>query len=456
MKKKLYFVAIAVMGVSFVAKAQAQNPECMTNLSIFSEHVKVKNYDAAYTPWKMVYDNCPSLHYATYVYGERILKDKIEKASGADKDKYINELLGLYDNSIKYFPSKTTAADVAIDKTLLKYDNKKASDQEVFDALDQAFKADQKNFDNPKALYLYFSSLVDLHNAGSKDLENVFETYDNVINKIDEENNKYTAVVTKLLPKEDAGTLTAKEKQELKIATNYSENYGKIQESIDSKLGALADCDNLIPLYQKNFDAKKNDINWVKGAVGRMFSKECTDDPLFKKLFEAQLALEPSASAYMYGGSLKVKAGDSKGAVADFNKAVDLETDSKKKSIILYKIATIYSKSSKSTARNYAQKAINADGANGKAYLLIAHLYANSANECGSTPFEKRAVYWKAADMARQAARVDPSLSSRAGQAARSYTAKAPSKTDIFNSGMAGKTISFSCWVGGSVKVPNL
>src|SRR5690606_28526333 len=146
----------------------------------------------------------------------------------------------------------------------------------------------------------------------------------------------------------------------------------------------------------------------------------------------------------------------SKGAVADFNKAVDLETDSKKKSTILYKIATIYSKSSKSTARNYAQKAINADGSNGKAYLLIAHLYANSANECGSTPFEKRAIYWKAAGMARQAARVDPSLSSRAGQAARSYTAKAPRKTDIFNSGMAGKTISFSCWVGGSVKVPNL
>ncbi|MCG2461754.1 hypothetical protein K8352_13430 [Flavobacteriaceae bacterium F89] len=456
MKKKLYLLAIAVMGVSFVANAQAQNPECMTNLSIFSEHVKVKNYDAAYTPWKMVYENCPGLHYATYVYGERILKDKIEKSSGADKEKYINELMGVYDNSIKYFPAKTNVADVAIDKTLLKYDNKKATDQEVFDALDKAFKEDQKNFDNPKALYLYFSSLVDLYNAGSKDLESVFDTYDDVTNKIDEENNKYTAVVTKLLPKEDAGTLTAKEKQQLKIATNYSENYGKIQESIDSKLGALADCENLIPLYKKNFDAKKNDVTWVKRAVGRMFSKECTDDPLFKQLFEAQLALDPSASAYMYGGSLKVKAGDANGAVADFNKAVELETDSKKKSTILYKIATIYSKSSKSTSRNYAQKAIKADGSNGRAYLLIAHLYASSANDCGTTPFEKRSIYWKAAEMARQAGRVDPSLSSRASQAATSYSAKAPTKTDIFNSGMAGKTVSFKCWVGGSVKVPNL
>jgi tetratricopeptide (TPR) repeat protein len=187
-----------------------------------------------------------------------------------------------------------------------------------------------------------------------------------------------------------------------------------------------------------------------------MFSKECTDDPLFRQLFEAQLALEPSASAYMYGGVLKQKAGDNNGAIADFNKAVELETDKYKKSDILYKIATIVRRSSKSQARTYAQKAIDANAANGKAYLLIANLYAGSANDCGSTPFEKRAVYWKAADMARKAGRVDPSLSGNASQSAASYDAKAPSKTDIFNSGMAGKTVTFSCWVGGSVKVPNL
>ncbi|MEL6917276.1 MAG: hypothetical protein AAFO99_06055, partial [Bacteroidota bacterium] len=233
-------------------------------------------------------------------------------------------------------------------------------------------------------------------------------------------------------------------------------SFGKIAGSIDSKLGALADCGNLIPLYQKSFDAKKDDVVWVKRAVGRMFSKECTDDPMFKKLFEAQLALDPSADAYVYGGTLKQKSGDSKGAIADFNKAVELETDPYRKSNLLYKIATIYRRGSKSTARSYAQKAINANSANGKAYLLIANLYAGSANQCGSTTFEKRAIYWKAAEMARKAGRVDPSLSGRASQTAASYSAKAPSKTDIFNSGKAGQRITFSCWVGGSVKVPSL
>ena len=448
---------MAVMGFVGLGNAQAQNPECMTNLSIYTEYVKVKNYEAAYTPWKMVYDNCPTLNWANILYGERILKDRIANSSGADKTANVNELLELYDNRMKYFPAKTNGAETVVDKVLLRYDEKMISNDEIYSMLDKTFREDGEHFKNPKALYLYFSSLVDLNSEGKKDLEEVFERYDAVTEKIGVENDKLTEVITQLLPKEDAGTLTSKEASQLKSYNSYSESYGKISESIDSKLGALANCENLIPLYQKNFEAKKGDIAWVKGAVGRMFSKECTEDPLFRKLFEAQLALEPSASAYMYGGTLKNNSGDANGAVSDFNKALELETDSRKKSDIAYKIATIFHKrGSKSTARNYAQKAIDANPSNGKAYLLIASLYANSANECGETPFEKRAIYWKAADMARQAARVDPAIGGRAQQAITSYQAKAPSKTDIFNSGMAGKTISFSCWVGGSVVVPQL
>ncbi|MBT8264652.1 MAG: hypothetical protein HKN52_05150 [Eudoraea sp.] len=456
MKKELYLMMIAVLGMVTVSNGQAQDPECMTNLSIYAEHAKVKNYDAAYGPWKMVYTSCPGINKANFSYGERILSHKVKNSTGAEKDAFIQELLDMYDASGNYFAKNFPLAVREIDKALLKYDNKMASDEEIYGMLDNAFKNDRANFKNPKALYLYFSSLVDLYNGGKKDLQAVFDAYDDVTEKIEEENSKLTSVVNNLLPKEDAGTLTSKEKRRLKVATTNSESYGKIAGSVDSKLGALADCENLIPLYERSYEAKKGDITWVKRAVGRMFSKECTDDPMFKKLFEAQLALDPSADAFVYGGTLKKKAGDNKGAIADFNKALELETDPNKKSKIAYKIATSYRRTSKSTARSYAQKAIAANPSNGNAYLLIANLYASSANQCGTTPFEKRAVYWKAADMARRAGRVDPSLSGRARQSAASYAAKAPSKTDIFNSGLAGKSISFNCWVGGSVTVPNL
>jgi tetratricopeptide (TPR) repeat protein len=187
-----------------------------------------------------------------------------------------------------------------------------------------------------------------------------------------------------------------------------------------------------------------------------MYNKECSDDPMFKKVLDAQLAIEPTADLYVYLGYMEIKNGNTSSAVSYFNKAVDLETDKYRKSDLLYKVATSYARSNKSTARNYAQKAIDANSSNGKAYLLIASLYANSANDCGDSAFDKRAMYWKAAEVARQAGRVDPSLSGRSSQAVESYMSKAPSKEMIFSSGMADKTVTFACWVGGSVKVPNL
>ncbi len=457
MNKKLYLTMIGVLAAMGLSMAQAQNPECMTNLSIYAEHAKVKNYDAAYEPWKMVLNNCPDLNKANFTYGERILKFKIKNSSGADKDGFEQDLLALYDDSNKYFPAKFPKTKILEKKVTYKSDNKLASDEQLYEMIKPTFASDLKSFSNPKVLYIYFSSLVNLHNGGKKELQEVFDVYDEVNGQNENINKSYTDKINKLLQKEEAGTLTSKEKKNLGIYTRNSELLGKVAGSIDSKLGALADCENLIPLYQKSFDEKKGDVVWVKRAVGRMYAKDCTDDAMFQKLFEQQLALDPSADAYFYSGVLKSKAGDSNGAVADFNKSVDLETDTNRKSDILYKIATIMKKrGSKSQARNYAQKAINANASNGKAYLLIASLYAGSANACGTTPFEKRAIYWKAAEMARKAGRVDPSLSGRAGSAANSYSAKAPDKTMIFNSGMAGKTVTFSCWVGGSVKVPNL
>ncbi|GMN09943.1 hypothetical protein MTsPCn9_19860 [Croceitalea sp. MTPC9] len=458
MKTKLYLTMIAILMTMGLSMAQAQNPECMTNLSIYAEHAKVKNYDAAYEPWKKTYEACPDINKANFSLGEKILKHKIKNSSGGDKDGFTQDLLSLYDDSNKYFPTKYTKVSVLEKKIVFLSDNDMASDQQFYDMIKPDFEANLKSFKNAKVLYIYFSSLVDLHKAGSKDLQEVFDVYDEVNTQMEVINKGYTDKINGYLQKEEGGaTLTKKESNRLRIYSRNSEVLGKVSGSIDSKLGALADCENLIPLYQKSFDSKKDDIKWVKRAVGRMYNKECTDDPMFQKLFEQQLAMDPSADAYFYSGVLKSKSGDSNGAVADFNKAVELESDSNRKSNILYKIAGMMKKrGSKSQSRTYAQKAINENPSKGNAYLLIAGLYASSANSCGTTAFEKRAIYWKAAAMADKAARVDPSISGRARQAAASYRAKAPDKTMIFNANMAGKTVTFNCWVGGSVKVPNL
>ena len=87
---------------------------------------------------------------------------------------------------------------------------------------------------------------------------------------------------------------------------------------------------------------------------------------------------------------------------------------------------------------------------------MIARLYAESANQCGDSQFNKRAVYWLAEQTARKAGRVDSSLKKIVTQTTKSYGGRAPSKTDIFTEGNEGTTITFSCWINRSIKVPSL
>ena len=110
----------------------------------------------------------------------------------------------------------------------------------------------------------------------------------------------------------------------------------------------------------------------------------------------------------------------------------------------------------KTSSRSYAERALSFQPSMGKAYILIANLYASSANACGDSQFNKRAVYWLAAQTAQKAGRVDASIRKTANNFVASYNGRAPSKTDIFTEGNQGQTVRFSCWIARSVKVPNL
>jgi tetratricopeptide (TPR) repeat protein len=128
-----------------------------------------------------------------------------------------------------------------------------------------------------------------------------------------------------------------------------------------------------------------------------------------------------------------------------------------RKQKILLKIANKFKTAGRfASARSYANKALGFQPSLGRAYLLIANMYADSANQCGDSQFNKRAVYWLAADMAKKAGQVDASLKKVASQTTESYMGRAPSKTDIFTEGNAGAVIKFDCWINRSVTVPSL
>src|SRR5699024_5331973 len=120
----------------------------------------------------------------------------------------------------------------------------------------------------PKALYSYFSFLIDLQDEGKRSLEDSFRKYDEVMEKIQNEEAKRVEEAQALRQKKEEGEkLSKNEKITLRNAETYLRNYMKIKESIDTKIGTRADCDNLIPLYSKNFEENKTDADWLKLAA---------------------------------------------------------------------------------------------------------------------------------------------------------------------------------------------
>lgn len=456
MKTKLILFLSAILLSPGLINAQAQ--DCARTAALAYGEAKIKNYESAYPKIQSLREKCPEYSIVTYQYGERILKDKLEKAAEAEKEEIANELIQLYKERLQYFPSKTDAGEVYTDIAQLKFDYKLGDTNEQFIAFQKAFEEGNQSFSNPKALYTYFTLLVELQDAGEKTLQDVFTNYDVVIAIVEEEERKLAEGLAKLIEKQEAGeTLTEEEKRKMNAYEVNLKAFNQIRAGIDAKLGARADCENLIPLYSKDFEAKKGDVDWLQRAAGRLSAKECTDDPLFFKLVEALHAADPSAKSALYLGQLAEAKGNSSKALEYYKESAELESNPADKARVYFNIANNYkAQGSFSTARNFYQKALEAKPNLGRAYLQIADMYAQSVNSCGDTAFEKRAVYWLAADVAGKAGRVDPSLSSNANRAAAAYRGRAPQKAEIFQAGMQGKSITIGCWIGRTISVPSI
>ena len=443
--------------------SQLSSDECLEQLSIFAESAKIKNYQAAYEPWKKVLDNCPKLSLATYQYGEIILKDFIKKSeSEEDKSKYLDDLLDLYDQWAQNFPERKGVRQIGkiySSKGQAMLDNGIKDKELIYSTFDYAFQNDPTSFTNPKSLAYYFQTGYDLYKAGLKiNLETLFEKYEELTEKFEVLKTNISKNIDIILNKEELGTpLTSREVRNKKIYDTNSKAVSAYLQLIDQLIAKEATCDILIPLYSKNFEENKNNPLWIRRAAGRLDGKDCSDDPLFVTLVEQLHSLEPSADSAYYLGILNDKQGNSEDALKYYQESVSLQTDNYKKSNILYKIAVKFKNAGRRvSARNYAEQALSYQPSLGRAYLLIANMYADSANGCGDTQFNKRAVFWLAAQTAAKAGRVDASLKKISDRTAAAFNGRAPTKTDIFTEGNQGTNITFSCWIRRSVKVPNL
>ncbi|WP_375239797.1 tetratricopeptide repeat protein [Aurantibacter sp.] len=450
MKLKATFLFVLLLNITF---GYAQE-DCATKLSLMVESAKAKAYDAAYPQLQSLRKDCAKYHYGIYAYGEKVLKHKVDNSSGEEKKAFIADYAKLYSEAQMYFSSKFPKGEYMGKAAQLNYDNKELlgiQNEDLYNQFDAAYKADAATFDSAKSLYVYFKLMVGLFDEGKKPASDLFNKYDDVVERIDAITESYQVKLNKYVAKEESGAaLTSKDK---KYKANYEANiaaFEKVSGSVDAELGSRANCENLIPLYTKDFEANKENAVWLKRSVSRMFYKECTEDPLYEKLVKAYDAVESSADTKYFVGTILFNKGKVNEAMNYFKESFDLQTDPLKKAKLANKIASSLKKKGRyGEARQYFEKALKLNPSNKYPHVLIASMYASSANNCGDTNFNKRAVFWLAANEADRAG-------GKGSSYAKSYRAKAPTKSEIFSAGNAGQTIKIGCWIGRSVTVPSL
>ena len=457
--KRIYTLLGIILLSSFGLYAQDAN-NCDVNLSLEHDQVSARNYDEALKYWNQLIKDCPKHSEAIYADGTKIYKAKLKAAKKAKNEaeikQYANKLLELYDKWLTFFPASKNVAKIYHDKGLVMLNNKIGSKEELYNIFKKGYDLNKDKFTNPKAIYGYFDAAVHLYKNKKLSFEDLINHYNDLTGSIDKMVEKYTVIMEELQKKEDAGELMKKEEKKLKAIRKNLPVYSIVAKNMDKILGELGDCTHLVPLYKRTFEANKNNASWLRKAAGNLSKKDCSNDPIFEKLVIQLDKIEPSYSSSYFLAILMEKKGKFDKAVFYYKKAISLTDKAYDKAKIYYRLAKLAKRrGQKGQARSYAQKALQFKPSMGAAYLLIANLYASSANSCGNDEFSKRATYWLAASMADRAAKVDPAIAKSARKRAAAYRAKAPSKTDVFMKGMAGKKVPMKCWIGGSVTVPS-
>jgi len=468
-------------------KYGSEPDKCKTNLSLFHEAVKMKNYTAALEPWEWCYDNCPEASKVIYSDGLKMFEAKYDAAAGVIVPKkgqkiqtsddvikvgrqYFNvsnvnkselnsiakDVEKVYAQRIKYFPDNL--GKVYSDWANFLY--KRASVENIpqkdaiYDKLGKSFKADPTGM-SVKNLGNYFEAFTAHHKDTNPQL--VFDTYDDITEAVGNKMDVYSKELDALNAKETAGqTLSSKDKKKKHAREVNLTALGQVEGYLDNTLSEVATCERLVPLYKDNFQKNKTDAKWLKRAVSRLNQKECTDADIYPEMVEAYVNAAPSSDAYVFYAGILMDKNETNKAVEYFNKAIDLESDPYKKAKYYYRVALIFKKKGqRGKSREYARKALKERPSMGSAYLLIANLYASSANTCGTDEISKRMVYVAAADKARKAKAVDPGITSTANKYIKSYMGSAPSKKLIFQEGLAsGTPYKVGCWIGETVRIP--
>ena len=422
-------------------KEKANPPTCKKKISEFFKFSKDKKYNLAYNSWEWCFKNCPASTIKIYKYGLKIIQEKHKN----EDTEFVNRLIDtIYTQRIKYFP--VNLGNV-YNNWATSLEKREAPKEKIFKKLALAYKADPKGL-SVKNTLTYFKEIIKKNKY--VDHQKIFDVYNELSNTIAIKIDKRIRELDIINSKEAKGeTLSKKEVRKQKKHSILLRGLGQLEVSLSMALQDVdrsANCEQLLTLYKKGLKTQKNNVKWLHRAISVLSHKDCLKNKLYPKLVAAFKKVDHSFKASIFDTPSKI---DSIKA-SKIREVIKTEADSYKKAAYLYKLASKYKRNA-IIARQYAYEALEYQPSMGRAYLLIARLYARSANKCGNDEFSKRMVFVAAIDKVLKAKEVDPSISSIADKYIKSYMASIPSTKYL---SVSGKKYYIKCWIGETIIIP--
>ena len=419
MIKNFVFILIFALsyGESFSqSKYGVDSVSCITNLSLFREYYKQKNYMEALNPWRWTFQNCPKASGNIYKNGPIIIKSMI-KERPEQKKEYVDTLMLIYDQRIKYFGNEgyvlgRKGAD------LLRYDKSKFLDANEILARSIAL---QKNSSDAGAVLAYFNTLDIM-------VRNEIISEDSLLNRY----SFLMSIIDYNLKKND----------------KKSKFYQKTSDAIDKKIVNYIDCGKIENIFKPKFTINNNDTDFVKRLYNILSKQNCTETEFHFQVSKRLHELLPSSSSASKLGKICIKRKEFNQAIEYFDMAIEIEEDSDKRAKYLLEKADAYRISKNYTSAILtAEQSIDLKKNWGEAFITIGNIFVAGAGNC-SSDFEKSTVYWLAVDYFTKALS-DESTNERARKSINTYSKYFPTKEECFFNGslQSGDSYTVECWI---------
>lgn len=413
---------------------------CLQNISLFVPYAKVKNYADAYPSWKAAYDECPGATKDLYLYGVQIVNWQIsEEKDPAKKEALIENLMEVYDKRVQYFGNDSRyGKDWILARKAQDYIRLKG------DKLD------------PTIVYNWLSPIIDEYKEKTESLG--VSWYMFASHKMLETNPdhkaKYVEDFLKCSAIFDAQLKAAEAANNAQEVTNLQALKSGIENGFASS--GAADCGTLESIYAQKIEENKTNLDFLKEAITLFRRVGCQESELYFAASGYAHQVEPTMESAFGLGRQALKKEDHETADKFFVEAASLATEDTTKSDIYYTLAALaFDRNSYSKARQYCQKAIEANPKACKAYILIGNMYAATANSIYDDPVMRKCVYYAAVDKFEAARRADPSCASEASNLIARFSGYFPTTEEIFMHPDLdkGKRITIGGWIGESTTI---